>query len=324
MRVTRWVEIIVGGVFATAAALKAADLPLAVAQAAYYGVLSDPVYLRLVALALLALETALGAVLLAGVRLRGWTLSITFAVLTGFTILIVYAWFYHDLGDCGCFGGYLAMGPGASIAKNLVLMALIGVAWRWEHRVPAEQGGQAPARAGRVRRAALGVLACGVVVLAVAFGDNAHFFSALSYDPTSDFSRMRLAFEGERWELAQGTYVLVVLTATCEHCQATVESLNEVVVAPDTPPVIGLLFGENEEELTEFRNVTQPLFPTPTIEADIFFDLIGEEPPRFYFIEDGKALRHLDDLEPTVDVLLAFIEGRELQTAAKTAPAVDE
>jgi len=68
------------------------------------------------------------------------------------------------------------------------------------------------------------------------------------------------------------------------------------------------MLGE-EEELAEFRKLTGPEFPIGPVNPLIFFELIGKEPPRFYYTSDGRILGFLDELKPTPEKLLEFVSA---------------
>ncbi|MBN2307712.1 MAG: hypothetical protein JXR94_02005, partial [Candidatus Hydrogenedentes bacterium] len=226
----------------------------------------------------------------------------------GFTGLILYSWAYHGLADCGCFGDVIPTGPGVSVLKNVIMMAMVGAAW-YGHRRRGGAGARPDAGPrGRAARIAVGVAAWGVVVAATAFGGNADFLEPVVAGERL-FADFELDFEGQHWALDDGEYLVVILSATCKDCQASVELLNEMSLVEESVRVAGLIYGESEEELEEFRLLTQPVFPTVAIDAITFFGLIDKEPPRFYRVRDGVSLGHIDTLEPDFDTLLAFIHG---------------
>ena len=87
----------------------------------------DDVYLLVAAVFLSTLEMALGACLLLAIARR---LSSVIAV--GFMIVMtaVTVWVYYadPVEDCGCFGDAIVLGNGATLLKNIALLALAVVA----------------------------------------------------------------------------------------------------------------------------------------------------------------------------------------------------
>ena len=82
---------------------------------------------------------------------------------------------------------------------------------------------------------------------------------------------------------------------SCEHCQGSVESINEFLFVDGFPPVVALCYEEDGATVETFTDLTQPLFTLHSMGDRIrkFFNLVGEGevPPRFVVIRDGIPLR---------------------------------
>ncbi len=78
-----------------------------------------------------ALEVILGLAIL-----LGWNFKITMPVTGGlilfFTFLTFYSAYYHKVTDCGCFGDFLKLKPWHSFYKDLALMAIFLVLWKFK------------------------------------------------------------------------------------------------------------------------------------------------------------------------------------------------
>lgn len=98
--------------------------------------------------------------------------------------------------------------------------------------------------------------------------------------------------DGEMYNLGEGEYLVAMLSATCEHCQASVPNLNEIA-ASDLPPLVGLMEG-SEEQIQEFREMTMPLFPTQGVKTLDFFQFIDTAPPRLIYDRDGHVVQGWD------------------------------
>ena len=87
-----------------------------------------------------------------------------------------------------------------------------------------------------------------------------------------------------------------------------VAKLNELpLVFPEIPPIIGLCLGD-EQTLKQFREETEPEFPTVLIDPIVFFSLIGDAPPRFTYISEAAEISHWDEELPADDVLLQHFQ----------------
>ena len=124
----RPLELLVGALFIFAALLKLQNPQLFAIQIHEYQILTDKALLAPAALFFLTLEMLLGVALAMGLRLRTLTHAAVTLTLLFFTGVIAYAWWAHGIKDCGCMGE-VQMGPGISIVKNLVLLAMVGWAW---------------------------------------------------------------------------------------------------------------------------------------------------------------------------------------------------
>jgi hypothetical protein len=51
-----------------------------------------------------------------------------------------------------------------------------------------------------------------------------------------------------------------------------------------------LYFQEGSTTVEDFESITQSSFPYDLIEVNTFFNLIGDSPPRVYYLKDGKVL----------------------------------
>ena len=93
------------------------------------GLLPDLVLVG-VAIALAALEFALGVFMLFAVR-RHVVSRITLAFMTAMTVLTLWIFVADPVKDCGCFGDALKLTNGETLLKNIVLIACAAlVAWR--------------------------------------------------------------------------------------------------------------------------------------------------------------------------------------------------
>ncbi len=312
-RTRRWwtsltAEKVVGVVFVAAAALKAWDLEAFAFQIRYYHVLTSPPALVAAAIGSVAWETLLGVALIVGLRLRGWTFAAVAATLAGFTGLVLYAWYYYDLQDCGCFGSLVPLGPGATAAKNAVLLVL--TFWAWFGL-----------RAGRARiegtlwqhpwlKGCVVVVSCVLVLIAgLLHKPFAQVTGNLNNPDGTDGPSLvfKVEHEGQTYDTSTGEYLLAFLSDTCDECRAEAPMLNDLLYIPEMPAVIAFMLVKNEETLEEFRSLAE--FPAIEMDALQWSQYIKLTPPRFYLVRDGKEITHWDEHLPTVESILAALAG---------------
>jgi uncharacterized membrane protein YphA (DoxX/SURF4 family) len=307
-----------GLVFIFSAVAKALEIESFEVQIAFYGLIRTPWVVKTAAAAMIAIETMAGLALVLGMTLRGWTSRLVMALLLAFTGLIIYGWGFKGLTDCGCFGSMVKMTPGVTIAKNLVMMAMVA-AGEFGLRARSRRWVGEPQRGGfkRVAQGIVGLLCLGAVVVALGVGyrQGKSGGDSVGSDPPPEkkdapFARFRFEAEGIDYDLGRGEYLVALLSDSCDHCEEAVPQLNELadLLGESLPPIVGLCLGE-KETLAQFRERSGPQFPTVLIEPLIFFDLIGDAPPRFILIRDGRPLQSWDEELPDAMDLLDLIES---------------
>jgi hypothetical protein len=269
-----------------------------------------------------------------------------------FTGLIIYAWIYKNLQDCGCFGKYLKMTPGWSVLKNAVVLGLIALAWR---DAGARKASATVSSAGFVRSALIAAISLvmmagagvsamrddagsgrikrhvmppGQAVVAPAIpAISTSEAAATCQEETATSQALRAAapapkpatagpqigadkFSGyvfewkdKRYDLTRGLYIVVMISDSCEGCAEIVRSLNSLTQNKDLPPVVAFVLGE-KETLERFRRNYSPAFPTNLMAPLEFIDRIGEAPPRFILVRDGKQLHYWDTKKAPDEVTL--------------------
>ncbi len=295
----RGTEFVLGCVFLTCAVLKTTDINLFTVQILYYRVFEVPDLLAASALGALFIETGLGMALVLGLRCRGLTLVAVAALLTVFTALIIYGWSFHDLEDCGCFGP-IEMSPPVSIAKNLVLLGLAAVAGYLLAPLRVERPLNKLATTAKV-------LMCLLIAGAVTV------YACTQLEPVNEteqrggpFSQFVFEADGRKWDLGDGEYLVVMLSADCEHCMEVIQPLNDWTTVPGFLPIVGLCYEDEPGSLEEFRALTEPEFPLHSVGDRIrtFFSLVGDVPPRFIYVVDGRQVAYWDhDLPPIQEVI---------------------
>ena len=296
---------VLGAVFILSAAAKAVEINAFYIQIAYYGVARTAWMIQAAAVASIAIEILLGSALLLGLTMRGWTLRTVLALLIAFTGLILYGWIFKDLEECGCFGAWVKMTPLASTIKNLIMIAAVGVAWFGRRGLPTRTIAAECAGAFRgVAQRTVAIVAVVLIVSAVtvgwrraraaAHGPDTAQIASVPVDAGA-FARYRFTFEETSYDLGEGDYFIALLSDSCPHCEDAVEQLHELRdwLSEDLPPIVGLCLGDRQT-LGKYRKLTQPRFPTALIPPLDFFGLIGEEPPRFYLVRDGRAIQDWD------------------------------
>lgn len=230
------------------------------------------IYVRL----LIGLELALGFLLLQQHYIKRIIVPASFYFLLGFTIYLIYTGFFlGEKDNCGCFGEMLKLSPVESIFKNIALMIPAVVL---ERLVKEEQK--------------IFLIPASVLILSIAL--------VLSISPVNiakDFKFSQYTtFEGYgRVDLSSGDKLLAVFNTECDHCQAAAKELSLLKAHKNFPEMYVLFFSEGLVSVDSFKTVTHSNFPFRMIRIREFFSLIGQSPPRIYWLQNGKIKEKWDD-----------------------------
>ena len=111
--------------------------------------------------------------------------------------------------------------------------------------------------------------------------------------------------DGKAADLGQGTYLVALLNATCDHCMHTVPAINQLAVRPDVPTVVALVQEPDPGSLNNFVQQTGASFPMLSLGNDFiqFSTFIKTAPPRFTLERDGRPLKSWEGYPPTAEEL---------------------
>ncbi|HEX9654178.1 MAG TPA: MauE/DoxX family redox-associated membrane protein [bacterium] len=226
---------------------------------------------------LIAFELFLGAALFFPYFLKRIILPLAIATLLAFTILQGYQLtFGEQTPDCGCFGKVLPMSSAQSLVKNVILIALS----IWLFKITGNEKRNLPMPS----------------LLAVASVVSVLVLAPVHRNYDGNFARYTQFERAGRVDLASGDRLVAVFNAECEHCQEAAKSLGALAKGhSDFPPIYVLIFGEHDTAVAAFWETTEASFPYHTISEAEFFDLIGNSPPRIYWLQDGNVKARWDD-----------------------------
>lgn len=308
-----------------------------------YRIISDPFLIRSASWFFLALETVLGAMLVSGYLLRGWTIHATSALILFFTGTVIYADATVGLENCGCMGA-VKMTPEMTIGKNILYLAMGVVGFIAYRRAEEITGWLQPWKltpAPATVIAGVSILLMGATLAAgktflesdIDRFEDLGSVAAVSTDaPTEQIEtptaaetpepapsvagsdtefgkyKVRMA-DGSVQSLASGDFLVALLSMTCEHCKESVPELMELEAnLAGLVPVVSLAMG-NQDSKSEFVMETGANFPITIIEDLEFFQRLGDAPapPRFLFVRGGEPIKSWNDEPPAFDDLLNYL-----------------
>jgi hypothetical protein len=237
---------------------------------------------------LLAAELFLGLACFTKAWFRRLTLPAAFGMLLVFSLYLAYlAFLKGDSTSCHCFGELLPMSPLHSLFKNAALLAVVAYLYR---QVRVWPGGTWRIPAGLAVASAL-VVGLGFPVRRIAVQPTASGGSSLT--TKSPFARFR-EFDGRAVDLTTGVCLVAFVSLDCEHCQSLVVRLGEAAGLQALPPVYLVCHGD-AAVAPQFLAQTGTEFPLALVAPAVFFDYIGDKPPRLYLLEDGQVRAYWDD-----------------------------
>ena len=231
------------------------------------------IYIRI----LIGLEFALGLMFFQPFYLKKIVLPASLIFLAGFTAYLFYTGYLQgDSQNCGCFGTVVNMSPFESTVKNAVLMIIAIVLYKILQ--PDKKNILVP-----------------IIIFIVAI-PAVFVFSHIKNIKDFKFSNYT-NFVGEgRVDLSEGEKLIIIVNTECEHCQKLTKELVKLEkTTKNFPEVFVLVFSEGDISIDSFKVITGFDFPYQMIDSRSFFDLIGSNPPRIYWLENGRIKEFWDE-----------------------------
>ena len=222
----------------------------------------------------IGLELALGWLLLFPYYTRK-LLLFSIALLGAFSLHLGYLSLIGSNENCGCFGEAISLTPVESLLKNALLLSL--AFWIYPKRTEVERTQP---------------LIWAFVPLLIA---SIWIFHPLPSAKSQQFNSFT-HFEGKgRVDLLTGEQLVAVFNLDCEHCQEAATALGKLYTERQLPPLYVLYYKEGSTTVSEFQTLTGSDFPFAFIDTNTFFDLIGNAPPRVYYLDNGKVVQFWDE-----------------------------
>ena len=224
---------------------------------------------------LIGLEFSIGFLFLQPCNIKRVIAPFSMLILIIFSGQLIYLMIRGDASNCGCFGELIKMSPIESLIKNVFLFGLIGILYL----------------KSEIRNYNKSFL----FILPIAAISFVFLISPLKSIKDFKFSSYTHFQNSGRVDLAEGDKLLAVFDLECDHCQAAAKEIGELQRSKKNfPDFYALFFGEGNVSVDSFNTITNTNFSYHKINADDFFDLIGDSPPRVYWLEDGRVKEYWD------------------------------
>lgn len=235
----------------------------------------------IIARSVVIIEFILGVTLLLNLYLiRKAVLLLATSLLIFFTFLLFLLWVNKgNEVDCGCFGEEIVMSPLVSIVKNILMMAVIGVLYRWH---PGWQ----------TKWAFWLILSITGITIAYTLLSQPFIVSVpkqKNLHQKLDLSSVQAKIDEKSYSdsIAQGKHILAFLSLKCHYCVLAARKLSVVKYQyPDTP--IFMVLNGKENLLPDFHKKTDTKdIPYIFLKKDYFAPLAGVNLPIIYYLNNG-------------------------------------
>lgn len=207
---------------------------------------------------------------------------IVFTIYLGYTALIL-----KDTQNCGCFGEMIKMSPVESIIKNIALIGLLLLLFK------------------RIDDKKNYLVASLIIVISAAI-----VFIAVPIKSQKDlkFAEYTNFVGAGRVDLSYGDKLIAVMNTECDHCQFLAKDLSGMKKKMKWfPEIYTLFFSEGTVSVDSFNVLTKYNFPYKSINVNKFLNLIGQSPPRIYWLKDG-IVKEMWDKDILKNITLNFSE----------------
>jgi len=226
---------------------------------------------------LIGSELAIGFLLFQPNYLKKIIIPVTILILSIFTVHLVYSGFVlGDSENCGCFGELIQLSSIESSIKNIIVIIAALFFYRL---VRTDKNNFIPP----------------LIILITSF------IIAFTFAPIRDINSFQFKdytyFEGRgRIDLTSNEILLAVFNLDCDHCKEAATTIGEMKLKnKNIPETLVLFYKEDNATVDSFNTATNTFFPYRFINADEFFNLIGNSPPRIYWLNGGEIIEFWDD-----------------------------
>ena len=233
-RVNSILRLIVGVIFMLSGLLKAID------AAAFANLMSEygPVWLGVGAPLIIAIEIALGLLLIFNIRPR-WTTAATTAFIVGVSLIYAYGMIFRGITSCGCFGPltWLNSKPWLTFTRNAVLVGLL---------IPSLLK---PQEGAQLSKPVAYCMASAGIILMFLCGYFFRGADCMLVDSYEEFEPIAVA-DSELASYIQtnpdSTYFVFAFSYTCPYCQNSVANVNQYLSMGVVDKVIGIAVEDPE------------------------------------------------------------------------------
>lgn len=248
----------------------------------------------------IGLEWLLGAWLAAHLFLKRFTYPATIGLLvllSAYLALLIVQ--QGNNGNCGCFGEWLYMKPGAAILKNVVMIAVVVLLWFLYPARPYKND------VFVAMALAMAAFATPFVVSPVSIhGEGKQMNKAINLEPIYESGIPKPSID-----LKAGKHIICYFSTTCPHCKKAAYLVQILHRRYPELPIYMVLNGSDELETEFFKETNSTQVPHSLMtNTPAFTTMAGPYVPAIYWINNSVIEKetYYTELEP--DLIKAWLK----------------
>lgn len=244
---------------------------------------------------MISAEFFLGLMLFFNLYLRKFTLKLTIFTLVFFTVyLLIIILTNGNNGNCGCFGNAIAMTPLQAIIKNVVMMALCFLIYKFHEGF---SGGKFTKWLSVLFF--LTALAMPHILNYV----DLNYSEAYLHKPENNFELpLDSLYKDAKInvpprELSKGKHIIAFLSLSCQHCRIAAKKLRLIHEKNNEISIYFVLNGEKEKLQKFFDDTKTQNMPFCQLNGKNFIYLAGVNLPTIFLINNSNVEHVVSYLE---------------------------
>jgi len=204
---------------------------------------------------------------------RKWVLKAAFALVTVFSIYLIWLWIKMGNNvNCGCFGDSVFMTPSISLIKNVITLLALGLLIRYHQGFSFNIA----------RLIAPVHLSCIMLLAFLIFPVFTHYklsfkniYADKQYAPTEDLSK--------------GKHIIAFLSRSCMHCRRAALKMHQMKENNPAIPFY-MIIGGTDTALSSFWQDTHAQnIPCTRMRDKAFTEYTGGEFPQIIWVNNGSV-----------------------------------
>lgn len=244
---------------------------------------------------MIAAEFLIGALLVINLNLRKHTYKLAIGMLLFFSIyLLLLIVLVGDKGNCGCFGNYIYMTPLQALIKNLVMLAVFVVLYKYHE--------------GWTLSKKFNFVAVLIFLVAIAMpfilNPVAMDYSEAYLNKPENNYKLELdslyadaTLNVPPKALSEGKQVMVFMSMTCPHCRIAAKKIRILAERNPELPFYFVLNGKNKSLKPFFEDTHTDSIPYCILNGKKFVYLAGTVMPRILLINNSMVEHDVDYID---------------------------